>query len=44
MPVVADPNVGPGTVLLETAQGWVEDGPEARLDQLRAALDQIELP
>lgn len=44
VPIVADRNIAPGTVLLETAQGWVEDGPEARLAQLRAALDQIELP
>lgn len=44
VPIVADRNVAPGTVLLETALGWVEDGPEARLDQLRVALDQIELP
>lgn len=43
VPIVADKNVAPGTVLLETAQGWIEDGPEARLEQLRAALDQIEL-
>ncbi len=44
VPIVADRNIAPGTVLLETAQGWVEDGPESRLEQLRAALDQIELP
>ena len=30
-----------GTILLETADGWVEDGPAMRLDRLRAELDRI---
>ena len=30
-----------GTVLLETADGWIEDGPAVRLDRLRAELDQM---
>ncbi len=30
-----------GTVLLETADGWIEDGPGVRLDRLRAELDKV---
>jgi flagellar assembly protein FliH len=30
-----------GAVLLETSDGWVEDGPAVRLERLRAALDQV---
>jgi len=30
-----------GTVLLETADGWIEDGPAVRLDRLRAELDRM---
>jgi flagellar assembly protein FliH len=30
-----------GTVLVETADGWVEDGPAMRLDRLRAELDRM---
>jgi len=30
-----------GTVLLETAEGWIEDGPAIRLDRLRAELDKV---
>lgn len=29
-----------GTVLLETGEGWIEDGPAVRLDRLRAELDK----
>jgi hypothetical protein len=28
-------------VLLETAEGWVEDGPAIRLERLRAELDKV---
>jgi flagellar assembly protein FliH len=30
-----------GTVLLETGDGWIEDGPAVRLDRLRAELDKV---
>lgn len=30
-----------GTVLLETAEGWIEDGPAMRLERLRAELDKM---
>lgn len=30
-----------GAILLETADGWIEDGPAVRLDRLRAELDKI---
>lgn len=42
-PLVADPHLMRGTIRLETDEGWIEDGPEARLERLRAALDQMGL-
>jgi flagellar assembly protein FliH len=42
--VVADASLTRGTVLLETGQGWIEDGPAVRLDRLRNALDQMGAP
>lgn len=42
--LVADHHLGHGAILLETSGGWIEDGPEVRLDRLRAALDQMALP
>jgi flagellar assembly protein FliH len=39
--VEADPQLARGTVLLETAEGWIEDGPAVRLDRLRAELDKM---
>lgn len=42
--VVPDPTLAPGSVLLETGAGWVEDGPAVRLDKLRAALDRMGAP
>lgn len=40
-PVVGDAHLMRGTVMLETDEGWIEDGPEARLERLRAALDNM---
>lgn len=37
----ADPAIGLGGLRLETAQGWIEDGPAVRLEKLRAALDRV---
>ena len=41
---VADPSLSEGTILLETAAGWLEDGPAVRLDKLRLALDRLGCP
>ncbi len=39
--VEPDPALPRGSVLLETAEGWVEDGPAVRLERLRADLDKV---
>jgi flagellar assembly protein FliH len=39
--VEADPTVALGALRLETAHGWVEDGPALRLKKLAAALDRV---
>lgn len=39
--VEADASLTRGMVRLETADGWVEDGPAVRLDRLRAELDRV---
>ena len=41
VPARADPSLDPGTLRLETARGWIEDGPAVRLERLRAALGQM---
>lgn len=40
--LVADKAMHRGCVRLETADGWVEDGPDVRLSRLRALLDEME--
>ena len=40
--LVADQDMHRGCVRLETADGWVEDGPDVRLSRLRALLDDME--
>jgi flagellar assembly protein FliH len=40
--LVADDAMHRGCVRLETADGWVEDGPDVRLSRLRALLDDME--
>lgn len=42
VPLVADTAVAPGSVLLETSAGWVEDGIAQRLDAVRHALARID--
>ena len=42
--MVSDSHLAPGTILLETGDGWIEDGPEVRLDKLRSALDRMGVP
>lgn len=42
VPMIADKAMQRGCVRLETADGWVEDGPDVRLARLRALLDDME--
>ena len=42
VPMVADKSMQRGSVRLETADGWVEDGPDVRLSRLRALMDDME--
>ncbi|MFC3442662.1 FliH/SctL family protein [Sphingobium rhizovicinum] len=42
VPMVADKGMQRGCVRLETADGWVEDGPDVRLSRLRALMDDME--
>jgi flagellar assembly protein FliH len=39
--IVADDHVERGGLVLETGQGWIEDGPSIRLERLRAELDRM---
>lgn len=39
--IVADPQIERGGLVLETGQGWIEDGPSPRLERLRGELDRI---
>ncbi|WP_336959587.1 flagellar biosynthesis protein [Sphingobium aquiterrae] len=42
VPVVADLQMRRGSVRLDTADGWIEDGPDVRLSRLHALLDNME--
>lgn len=42
--LVGDPLLAPGTIVLDTGTGWVEDGPHVRLEKLRAQLDRLGAP
>jgi flagellar assembly protein FliH len=44
VPIVADDTMERGNLVLETAQGWIEDGPAVRLERLRAELDRMGAP
>lgn len=37
----ADASLPRGTVMIETADGWIEDGPIIRLERLRTELDKV---
>lgn len=39
--VAADASLPRGTLRLETGHGWIEDGPQVRLERLRAELDRM---
>ncbi len=41
-PLTPDPSVGRGGVRLDTADGWIEDGPDTQLSRLKALLDDME--
>ncbi len=41
VPLVGDDTIARGNLVLETGQGWIEDGPAVRLDRLRAELDRM---
>lgn len=41
---VADPTLARGTLILESGEGWIEDGPAIRLERLRAELDRMGAP
>lgn len=42
--LVADPALLPGSVIVETASGWIEDGPEVGIEKLRQALERMSVP
>jgi len=39
--IVPDAGMLPGSVFVETGNGWVEDGPDVGLEKLRQALDRM---
>ena len=41
LPVAPDHHLASGTILLETGEGWIEDGPQVRLARLRQQLDAM---
>lgn len=44
VPIASDHHLQPGTIMLETAEGWIEDGPQVRIARLRSQLDAMGLP
>ena len=42
--LVPDSHLASGTIVVETGEGWIEDGPEVRLEKLRLALDGMGVP
>ncbi|HMI18000.1 MAG TPA: hypothetical protein VK533_00515 [Sphingomonas sp.] len=42
--MIGDPLLAPGTIVLDTGSGWVEDGPHVRLEKLRTQLDRLGAP
>lgn len=44
VPLVADPSLSPGSVVIETRDGWIEDGPEVAFERLRAQLGALAVP
>lgn len=44
VPMAPDHHLSPGTIVLETGEGWIEDGPQIRLARVRAQLDAMGMP
>lgn len=44
LPLVGDPHLARGTILIENGSGWIEDGPAVRLEKLRSLLDRLGAP
>lgn len=44
LPLAPDHHLESGAIILETGEGWIEDGPQVRLAKLRTQLDQMGLP
>ena len=44
LPTAPDHHLVSGQIVLETGEGWIEDGPQVRLAKLRAQLDNMALP
>lgn len=44
LPMAPDHHLTSGTIILETGEGWIEDGPQVRLAKLRTQLDNLVLP
>lgn len=44
VPLEADPGLTRGSIVLETGNGWIEDGPAVRLEKLRTELDRMGAP
>jgi flagellar assembly protein FliH len=42
--IAPDHHLASGTILLESGEGWIEDGPQVRLAKLRQQLDNMGLP
>ena len=40
----ADASLARGTIILETGDGWIEDGPAVRLERIRTELDRLAAP
>ncbi len=44
LPAAPDHHLPSGTIVLETGEGWIEDGPQVRLARLRTQLDAMGMP
>ncbi len=44
LPMAPDHHLASGQIVLETGEGWIEDGPQVRLARLRTQLDGMGLP
>ncbi|RVT94654.1 hypothetical protein [Sphingomonas crocodyli] len=44
LPTAPDHHLMPGSIVLESGEGWIEDGPQVRLAKLRQQLDNMGLP